>query len=43
MAAELRALPTVLITDATKMAPPLCDATTLSGREFTKVEYAITQ
>jgi hypothetical protein len=42
MVVELHALSTVLIVGAAKMAPPLCDATTLSGREFTKVEYAIT-
>ena len=35
MVVELRAPPTVLIDGATKMASPLCDATTLSGREFT--------
>jgi hypothetical protein len=46
MVVELRALPTVIQDGATMMAPPLCDATTSSGREFTsltgfsfKVEY----
>jgi hypothetical protein len=50
MVVELRAPPTVLIDGATKMASPLCDATTSAGREFTfppfvalaakQVEYA---